>query len=1629
MVLSMLTTIAVPVAAEGGIPEGALHVAKFNEEGFVLGDDVVNFYVETAADLVTASVNKALLTAGDTLYIANDIDVSTYVSATEGNTFGDDFSGLTLNININGLGHTISNYADTLGLIQGTYKRGTIQNLNFKDARIDNTAGDGGPGYVLIQNCSSESADVLIDNVHFIDCEVTAKTYAGMLYAYNNTNKNATTFTISNVSVSGGFVKSSSTYGAGILIGRAKKSGTTIIKNCVLYDCVLDAPNAVNAGGLVVGDSEMKSTSIDQIVTMDNVGVFNCTQEASAGAASSILITLLANHNDKSTINATNIYAAGNVFSTDSTSTADDVAMNALVQSVSLNAVLNVSNYAVDAVNYATYAKAAEGDPVTTAATVTEGYDFVAGIQALNASTTYTDWVYDGEGNISLARDYTALPLASTVLADDTVTEYQINSVAELVAAASKWNQFKAGDTVYLTADLDISTYTGDFATDFIGFGTGHDAAKNFVADFDGLNHTIYNYADDEAFFGGIGADVKNLKFSNAVVNVTAGTNSGALLFGQNCIGYGKTEELVFSNIHVYDSKVNLLPSTGVICGAIMAAQQNNKAARNFTFENCSVVNCEVSTTYTSSYGTGIFTARMSDKTSTHNYKNCIVANSTVTVPNCGNDKAQGIGVFVGEINARASMETNVTNCAMINNRVVIGSTGESVCVVAPVTNNAATTLNITNVYATGNTVCAGGSTTPVAIDNLTAYSGTTQTHTISVTDCKTDAGVAYGYKCATDSLSIANANAIADYNLANVLADLNANTAVYDWVLNSNGAPVIREGGELAPYTVTFVNVGTYFTDKTGKLILDDDTKATLASTAWKNAETDAIVAENADWSAMIMTGNASYRKAKVIDPHYLNLPLASTALADDTVTEYQINSVEELIAASNNWAAFKAGDTVYLTTHLDISTYTGDFATDFTNFHAKTSSHVYMNFNGLGHTISNYTESYPFFAGTYNATVSNLTFDNAVVNKAAVVSGASSAAVLMRTTEKGAVIDNVHLMNSSVTSVDENYTGGFVALVSNGGGAKNLTIKNSSISNTSVMASVENAGRVGLFVGTYAGRHSAEFVMENCVAVNSTVGGPSASSNGGGLLVGLTHNGQANAMKKVVFENIGVFGCTLQYGNADGNYSIVTAMNNGGPDFTYSNIHAAGNVLSTDATKTDDDVAINCLFKNLSTGFVINHGAVATDPAVEYAVYTTVEGATSTANEGKTTNYSLAVGLRSLNWGLDDNGNAVPMEAGDKAPIAVLFSTPNGLIDLGTSVNGKLAVNEETLAALKAEEWTLSTAPETVIPKDTAWEDGSYTADVIYNMVEHILSYVVNGDGTHTVSCSACDKEEHNGVKSCEEFSERYEAIDVAETYYALAKEGYLCACGREWQKEIPNEAPASPIEVVYGKDIYYTPDNELAVTVKVNENTNAGAFKVTVNYDPTYLTYKDAADLAASTVVVDNGNGVLTLGYANASGDYLTAAMDLATLNFTIQKELINAENNPELVVTATISEMVVQQADGSAGENIVPLTATVSDKVTVYFMSETFVAGDIDSDGVVDLLDVVLLIQKLNGKIAESQDFPAFHLMAADVNADGVLNTVDAVLMLKFVSGETVEGAPVVLASATAVPTWEVVTTVA
>ena len=168
----------------------------------------------------------------------------------------------------------------------------------------------------------------------------------------------------------------------------------------------------------------------------------------------------------------------------------------------------------------------------------------------------------------------------------------------------------------------------------------------------------------------------------------------------------------------------------------------------------------------------------------------------------------------------------------------------------------------------------------------------------------------------------------------------------------------------------------------------------------------------------------------------------------------------------------------TVYLTADIDLKgaewTPIGDYAFNRTVFRGT--------FDGQGYTIKNFkvteytsrTEkaadaSYGLF-GNVSGTIKNLKIDNAIVTPA---NSAKFAGALAGRLKEGAVIENCHITNSTVT-IENWQVGGIV------GQANDADIKNSSISNSTITGMSAVGAIAGIFMV------NGEYAIENCQIKN---------------------------------------------------------------------------------------------------------------------------------------------------------------------------------------------------------------------------------------------------------------------------------------------------------------------------------------------------------------------------------------------------------------------------------------------------------------------------------------------------------------------------------------------------------------
>ena len=369
----------------------------------------------------------------------------------------------------------------------------------------------------------------------------------------------------------------------------------------------------------------------------------------------------------------------------------------------------------------------------------------------------------------------------------------------------------------------------------------------------------------------------------------------------------------------------------------------------------------------------------------------------------------------------------------------------------------------------------------------------------------------------------------------------------------------------------------------------------------------------------------------------------------ATDAIENYRIDTIADLIYAAAHPGHYGAGDTIFLMNDLDLDLYNGDFSADFSNF----ASNAFMaDFDGAEHTIFNYKEALPFFNSTVNSTIRNLIFENAVVE-----AGMTQSAILMRTTEHGAILDNVHIRNSVLSTQNSTYAAALVSFVQNN--SKPLSIRNCSVVNTHISTtSTTNAYAMGLFVGRY--RTGNHLLAENCIAANSSVSGTTAINHGSGLLIGDIANKAYNGViTSATLKNIGVFNCEYKNYGADSTaYAAVTVVQ-GGASVTADHIYAGGNKRSSTAGMATADVAMENLFYIIAgTLDMGNNYRVA--PEISYVIMdrsnasNTLPAAAAQVTAGYTMNSALS-NLNSLQnddyltWTIGNNGSPITLNAKD--------------------------------------------------------------------------------------------------------------------------------------------------------------------------------------------------------------------------------------------------------------------------------------------------------------------------------------------------------------------------------------------
>ncbi len=317
------------------------------------------------------------------------------------------------------------------------------------------------------------------------------------------------------------------------------------------------------------------------------------------------------------------------------------------------------------------------------------------------------------------ATDYNTLPLASTATQSDAYTEYRIDSVDELLRAshnacttnptANGSSNFKLGDVIYLTADLDIdawdcsnwATYdaaTGKYTTignwisnpnktayqvysttaTGVELGSKKDVfaylynsfnARNayysyHLFNFNGLGHTIKNYYAYSSFLcGDTYGTISNLTFENARVEnanpnkYTGWTGNAKAIVSRSCGENG----FKVDNVHLINCTTQA--SSGTYHGAFLDLASNG--ARPVSITNSSMIGCNINAAAADSnnqFGLMIGDYRT---TATLTLKNIVLYNCKISHPG-KTDSYNNRGLLMGVASTKTPT-LNVDNVAVIN--------------------------------------------------------------------------------------------------------------------------------------------------------------------------------------------------------------------------------------------------------------------------------------------------------------------------------------------------------------------------------------------------------------------------------------------------------------------------------------------------------------------------------------------------------------------------------------------------------------------------------------------------------------------------------------------------------------------------------------------------------------------------------------------------------------------------------------------------------------------------------------------------------------------------------------------------------------------------------------------------
>jgi len=300
-------------------------------------------------------------------------------------------------------------------------------------------------------------------------------------------------------------------------------------------------------------------------------------------------------------------------------------------------------------------------------------------------------------------------------------------------------------------------------------------------------------------------------------------------------------------------------------------------------------------------------------------------------------------------------------------------------------------------------------------------------------------------------------------------------------------------------------------------------------------------------------------------------------------------------------------------------------------------------------------------------------------------------------------------------------------------------------------------------------------------------------------------------------------------------------------------------------------------------------------------------------------------------------------------------------------------------------------NTTDGSVTVADHTWNDWEYTwsSDYTTCTAERTMGCGCDQTEKQTVKTSVASKDctsisyqAHFTIAGAED---QTETVTISDHDYVVSGNDdgseiiYTCPeCGESYTETVESGDAIFRLSDAKGRV-----GDTVEITVSIVNNPGLIMAGFTVHYDDAVLKLKEVKDAGAFESIDVNGN-YITLGSMDEKGD-TTADTTVVTLVF----EII-AEVNGVYDVSISYDSNAIYNFNG---KNV--HFAVDNGSVEVY----SYLLGDVNRDGVVDIKDVTVLRRYLAGMVAAEE----IDLLAADCNCDGVVDIKDVTILRRFLAG--------------------------